>query len=140
MTTSLAPTPLADLLAHSAATEEFKQAVANLAAGKASGAALSFSRMSPPVKVVRTLSALLENEKDLHIATAKVDGYSGCSEFVGTVDVTLADGTKASFSFAWDCKWKAEQEGWKDELGFSDQGRAAREFGYRCMKSWERKS
>ena len=29
--------------------------------------------------------------------------------------------------FHWDCKWKAQQEGWSDYFGFPDQMRAARE-------------
>ena len=39
--------------------------------------------------------------------------------------------------FHWDCKWRAQQEGWVDYFGFPDQIRAAREFGWRCFERWE---
>jgi hypothetical protein len=38
--------------------------------------------------------------------------------------------------FYWDCKWKAQEQGWTDYFGFPDQMRAAREFGYDCFRSW----
>ena len=41
-----------------------------------------------------------------------------------------------TFSFTWCCRWRAEQEGWKDYFGFPDQIRAAREFGWDCFQRW----
>ena len=38
--------------------------------------------------------------------------------------------------FHWDCKWRAQQQGWVDYFGFPDQTRAAREFGFDCFRSW----
>ena len=41
------------------------------------------------------------------------------------------------YEFVWDCRWRAEQEGWTDCFGFPDQIRAAREYDWRCFERWE---
>ena len=61
---------------------------------------------------------------------------SGCSDFVGTVQVHTSSETRV-YEFIWDCRWRAEQEGWTDCFGFPDQIRAAREYDWRCFVRWE---
>jgi hypothetical protein len=39
--------------------------------------------------------------------------------------------------FAWDCRWRAQQQGWVDAFGFPDQIRAADEFGWNCFQHWQ---
>lgn len=90
----------------------------------------------PHVKVERVLAQLLSAEPHLAIESAVVSGRSGCSDFSGRVDVQTESGPR-SFNFVWDCRWRAEQEGWLDCFGFPDQMRAAREFGWQCFVRWQ---
>ena len=66
----------------------------------------------------------------------RIDGRSGCSDFVGTVTVE-GGGDARLIEFAWDCRWRAEQQGWVDAYGFPDQIRAADEFGWNCFHRWQ---
>jgi hypothetical protein len=109
---------LETLLSQSAATADFKQAVQDLKDNKRQ-ALIVYNSGSPPVKVLRTISKLLEEFPNEVIETVKLDGSSGCT-------------------FVWDCKWRAEQEGWTDHFGYPDQIRAAREFGYQCFETFNR--
>jgi hypothetical protein len=122
------------LLRRSNATEEFKRDV--IAFGRHEQAPrILTSRPSPRVKVLRLLSQLLNAEPALRIEAVEVEGWSGCSDYVGVIRV-LADGEERAFRFVWCCQWRAQQEGWLDAFGLPDQIRAAREFGWRCFSEW----
>lgn len=97
---------------------------------------ITFDRLSPPVKVERMLTKALVEYPDLAIESIEVRGSSGCEFFRGTAIIRTAD-EERHVRFHWDCKWKAEQQGWADYFGFPDQARAAREFGYDCFRGWE---
>jgi hypothetical protein len=123
------------LLRRSSATEEFKQNV--IAFGRHEQAPrILTSRPSPRVKVLRLLAQLLNAEPTLRIEAVEVEGWSGCSDYVGVIRV-LADGEERTFRFVWCCQWRAQQEGWLDAFGLPDQIRAAREFGWRCFSEWQ---
>ena len=87
------------------------------------------------MKVERTLTQLLAGAPHLEIESVEIRGTSGCEYFRGEL---IAQTTQGPYSvrFHWDCKWKAEQQGWTDCFGFPDQMRAAREFGFDCFRSW----
>ncbi|MGH7719781.1 MAG: hypothetical protein ACREON_13180, partial [Gemmatimonadaceae bacterium] len=85
---------------------------------------------------VRLLTHLLASEADLVIDAVRITARSGCSNFVGTIEVETPDGVRA-FDFVWDCRWRAEQEGWTDCFGFPDQIRAAGEFDWQCFSVWQ---
>ena len=93
----------------------------------------------PQVKVRRLLTQLLNAEPELQIERVVIRGRSGCSDFVGTVDVHTVSEAHV-FDFVWDCRWRAECEGYVDYFGFPDQTRAAQEFDWRCFQSWNRRS
>ena len=126
---------LPDLLARSAASDAFKEAVLAFDAGRRSPR-IGMDGFAPRVKVMRTIMQLLATEPTLCVEEIHIDGQSGCSDFVGRITVTCADSTHV-YAFAWDCRWRAEQEGWADCFGFPDQIRAAREFGWDCFARWE---
>ena len=90
---------------------------------------------APPIKVLRVLAHLLDVEPALRLERVRINGYSGCSDFRGSVEAQ-AGGAVRQWSFIWCCKWRAVEEGWVDCFGFPDQIRAAREFGYRCFETW----
>ncbi|HEY9228302.1 MAG TPA: hypothetical protein VIP11_16720 [Gemmatimonadaceae bacterium] len=91
---------------------------------------------APPIKVQRLLTHILATESHLPIETVALRGRSGCSDFVGTVKLQTKTGTH-TYEFVWDCRWRAEQEGWTDCFGFPDQIRAAREYDWRCFERWQ---
>lgn len=122
------------ILARSNATEAFKQDVLRFVSGDES-ATIEILGYAPRVKVERVLVQLLNAEPDLVIRSARVRGTSGCSDFSGDVTVETPTGQR-TFSFVWCCRWRAEQEEWKDYFGFPDQIRAAREFGWDCFQRW----
>jgi hypothetical protein len=119
----------------SSATDDFKH---DLRAFAASGHAerIVVTRRVPHVKVLRVLCQLLSAEPEVEVSAVRVNAFSGCSDFVGMIDVESPEGIRR-FQFAWDCAWRAEQEGWVDCFGFPDQIRAAREFGWRCFRDWQ---
>lgn len=126
---------LAVILDESAATPAFKAAVLSVRARTRTPLVVA-ERPIPHVKIVRLLTHLLEVERDLEITAVRIIANSGCSDLTGMIDVECIDGARR-FSFAWDCAWRAEAMGWTDCFGFPDQMRAAREYDWRCFKSWE---
>ena len=126
---------LAALLIGSRATDSFKSDVLALAQGRRSARTVEWSGASPPVKVLRVLAHLVEQNPDLPIERVRVQGWSGCSDYRGSVHVETGSGERA-FDFVWCCRWRAREEGWTDPFGFPDQMRAAREFGHRCFERW----
>ena len=125
---------LASLLTESKATDAFKSDVIRyLETGEAER--VEIRGYAPRVKVARLLKHRLFNHPELDIEQVSVMGQSGCSDFVGRVELATAAGFKA-FEFVWCCRWRAEEEGWLDYFGFPDQMRAAREFDWRCFKVW----
>lgn len=126
------------LLATSSATSGFKAAVAQFLSG-APSERVRLEGWAPQVKVRRLLTQLLTAEPTLPIEHIVIRGTSGCSDFVGSVDVHTASGSQV-YDFVWDCRWRAQSEGWTDYFGFPDQVRAANEFDWQCFQRWERRS
>ena len=87
------------------------------------------------MKVERTLIKMLEAYPELAIDRVQIRGSSGCEYFSGKLTIGALEGER-EIRFHWDCKWRAQQEGWVDYFGFPDQTRAAREFGYDCFREW----
>ena len=123
------------ILAKSRAAEPFKRAVVSYYSG-GGGEHIRVDGYAPSVKVRRLLTHILAAEPQLPIEKVSLRGRSGCSDFVGTVKVQTRDETRV-FEFVWDCRWRAEQEGWTDCFGFPDQIRAAREYDWQCFERWE---
>jgi hypothetical protein len=123
------------ILAESRADEHFKSAVRNYCRGSG-GERIRVEGMAPPIKVQRLLAHMLATEAHLPIERVTLRGRSGCSDFVGRVQVQTTTETHV-YDFVWDCRWRAEQEGWTDCFGFPDQIRAAREYDWRCFERWE---
>ncbi len=127
---------LRSFLQRSRAAEPFRDAVAEFLRFRRSGERIVFHLHSPPVKVERTLTKILEEYPELEIERVEIDATSGCEFFRGRA-VIHAGAEVRRVSFHWDCRWRAEQEGWTDYFGFADQTRAAREFGHDCFRTWE---
>lgn len=123
-------------LDRSQATDAFRAAVRQFLQESRPVDRIDFDLRCPPVKIERTLTKILEEHPELPIERVSIEGRSGCEFFRGTATVHAA-GEERRFSFYWDCRWRAEQEGWKDYFGIPDQARAAREFGHDCFRSWE---
>jgi hypothetical protein len=128
--------PIADLLARSAATAPFRDAVLRFLDTGQPCAHVSFQYGLPRVKVERTLIRLLERYPEHPIERVHVEGASGCEYFRGVLEVHAAD-RSVRVRFEWNCRWRAEQLGWIDWFGLPDQARAAREFGHDCFSEWE---
>jgi hypothetical protein len=128
--------PLRDYLDRSRATPAFRQAVAAFQAAGAPNERVRFDRYAPPIKVERTLVKLLEEYPDLPIERVEIEGSSGCEFFRGRLTVH-AGAEPRRVAFHWNCRWRAEQQGWRDYFGFADQTRAAREFGHDCFQEWK---
>ena len=125
---------LASLLTESRATDAFKNDVLRyLETGEAER--VEIRGYAPRIKVARLLKHVLHSHPELDIDQVSVAGQSGCSDFVGRVELGTPSGFKA-FEFHGCCRWRAEEEGWLDYFGFPDQMRAAREFDWRCFKIW----
>lgn len=127
---------LEQILAQSQAAEPFKHAVRSYCAGQ-HAERIRVDGFAPSVKVKRLLAHILSSESHLEIEKISLLARSGCSDFVGTVKLQTATETHV-YDFVWDCRWRAEQEGWTDYFGFPDQIRAAREYDWRCFERWER--
>lgn len=125
---------LEELLEASAATPEFREAARRFQRVKSPDDRIRFGPGNPPVKVLRALCGLLENQPTLAIDRIHIVASSGCSDYRGVIEVN--DGEKR-FNFVWDCAWKANQMGWRDYFGNPDQPRAAQTFGYRCFEKFE---
>lgn len=126
---------LESILDQSNAAEPFKTAVRSYCA-TGSADRIRVEGFAPKVKVRRVLAQMLSAEAHLPIERIVVSAQSGCSDFVGTIRVQTATDT-LTYSFVWDCRWRAEQEGWTDCFGLPDQIRAAEEYGWRCFERWE---
>ena len=129
------PVPIdAQILSRSCATERFKIDVLAFAS-RSEAPSIILTRNVPRIKVIRLINHLLHAHPEWAIERLHIDARSGCSDFVGTVTVEGA-GESRAFEFAWDCRWRAEQQGWVDAYGFPDQIRAADEFGWNCFQRW----
>ena len=126
-------------LANSHATEPFKEAVASYSNGMRNVERIEVEGVAPRVKVLRVLKQILATEPDLDVDRVRLRGESGCSDFVGTLEVQTTTGVRR-YEFVWDCRWRAEQEGWSDYFGFPDQMRAAQELDWQCFARWEIKA
>ena len=126
---------IAALLEASRADEDFKRDLLAFGIGRPA-ARVVLLRPAPRLKVLRLLTQLLHAEPTLCVGRVAVEGVSGCSDFRGTLTVHCAEGPRV-WRFRWDCRWRAEEEGWHDGWGLPDQSRAAREFGWRCFQHWE---
>jgi hypothetical protein len=124
------------LLQRCRATDAFRAALIEFQRSGQPGPLLQFERYSPPVKVERTLTRLLEAYPELEIERVELHGSSGCEFFRGHLIVHAGDQPRR-IRFHWDCRWRAQQQGWTDYFGFPDQARAAREFGHDCFRQWE---
>jgi hypothetical protein len=128
---------LEELLARSQAAECFKDDVRAFCI-EGDARRIRVNGYLPQVKVQRLIKHILATEPHLPIEGLAIQGASGCSDFVGSVEARTITGTLV-FDFAWCCRWRAVQEGWTDYFGFPDQIRAAQEFDWRCFRTWERR-
>jgi hypothetical protein len=128
---------MSNLMEISSATAAFKSDIQSYLDGGPT-ARVRLEGYLPATKVRRLLTHLMVSEAALEIEDVLIRGRAGCSDFVGTVDVRTPAGVHV-FDFVWDCRWRAESEGWTDYFGFPDQARAAREFDWRCFQRWERR-
>ncbi|MDQ6888230.1 MAG: hypothetical protein M3068_13220 [Gemmatimonadota bacterium] len=126
--------PIRTIAESSRATPAFKSDVLRFASAGAAERIQS-ARYLPAVKVARLLAQLLTTESHLEVERVRIEAVSGCSDFVGTIDVETPSGSHR-FHFEWDCRWRAVEQGYTDYFGLPDQIRAAQEFGWRCFKSW----
>jgi hypothetical protein len=124
-----------EYLERSAATDSFRAALADFVRTGRSGDTIRFGYGCPPVKVERTITKVLEEYPGFPLESIEVDGASGCEFFRGTA-ILRGAGEERRVRFWWDCKWRAQQEGWTDWFGFPDQTRAAREFGHDCFRQF----
>src|SRR5687767_11283464 len=108
---------LEQLLVDSKAAPEFKDAVRVLARSGVQDR-IKFNAGSPPVKVLRLTMKILESLPEETISSLEVKGSSGCSNYIGSA--VLQPGN-IQIQFDWDCRWMAEQVGWKDFFGEPDQ-------------------
>lgn len=127
------------LLERSRATRPFRDALLAFMKHGHANDRIQFDAYSPPVKVERTLTKLLEANPELEIERVTLDGSSGCEFYRGTLRVETTS-EPVEIAFEWNCKWRAVQQGWTDYFGFPDQARAAREFGHDCFRRWEAKA
>ncbi|MDQ3555555.1 MAG: hypothetical protein M3409_02085 [Gemmatimonadota bacterium] len=126
---------IATLLDHSRASDPFRVAVARFLESGRPCERVRFDLRAPSVKVERTITKILEAYGDLPIEAVELQASSGCEFFRGVALIRCAE-EERHVEFHWDCKWRAEREGWTDCFGFVDQARAAREFGYDCFRRW----
>jgi hypothetical protein len=126
------------ILGKSQATEPFKLDVTAFLSGRVAPR-VAVEGFAPRIKVQRLLMQLLDSESALPITRVVVRGRSGCSDFSGEVKVETVSETHV-FDFVWDCRWRADKEGWTDCFGLPDQMRAAQEFGWQCFQVWTPRS
>jgi hypothetical protein len=123
------------ILTSSCATDRFKADVVAFAS-RAEAPSITLVRNVPRIKVIRLINQLLHAHPEWVVERLRVDARSGCSDFVGTLTVE-GGGQSRVIEFAWDCRWRAQQEGWVDAFGYPDQIRAADEFGWKCFHHWQ---
>src|SRR5690606_18610580 len=102
---------LVHFLRQSRATGAFKDAVAAFLRDGAANDRVAFDGYAPPVKVERTLAKLLEAFPEMELERVVIQGASGCEYFRGKLSAFGPEGERR-IRFHWDCKWRAEQEGW----------------------------
>lgn len=124
---------LDDLIEASSAVPEFKEALRALARGERQER-IEFNWGAPLVKIQRVLMKTLETFPDRPIEKMTVQGTSGCSNFTGTATLQPGDLT---IKFDWDCRWQAQELGWRDCFGEPDQIRAAHQLQYQCFRIFE---
>jgi hypothetical protein len=124
------------ILTSSCATERFKADVVAFASRAPEAPSITLVRNVPRIKVIRLINQLLHAHPEWVVERLRVDARSGCSDFVGTLTVE-GGGQSRVIEFAWDCRWRAQQQGWVDAFGFPDQIRAADEFGWNCFHHWQ---
>jgi hypothetical protein len=124
----------AKILTRSCATDRFKNDIIAFAS-RSDVPSITLVRNVPRIKVIRLINQLLHAHPEWVVDRLQVDARSGCSDFVGTA-IVEGSGQSRVIQFAWDCRWRAEQEGWLDAFGFPDQIRAADEFGWNCFHRW----
>jgi hypothetical protein len=124
-----------EFLERSRATAPFREAVAAFLKTGRANEHVVFDYRSPTVKVERALTKALEEYPELPFESIELAASSGCEYYRGTMTLR-AEGAERRVRFHWDCKWRAEQQGWSDYFGFADQTRAAREFGHDCFREW----
>jgi hypothetical protein len=123
------------ILSRSCATDRFKADVVAFST-RADSPSITLVRAVPRIKVIRLINQLLHAHPEWAVDRLQIDARSGCSDFVGTVTVEGGGETRV-IEFAWDCRWRAEEQGWVDAYGFPDQIRAADEFGWNCFQRWQ---
>jgi hypothetical protein len=133
MSKDVCATQLDKLLGGSKALEAFKAAVRRVARGD-TDARIETRPVAPSIKVLRVLLKVLESYPECEISALQISGESTCSAYRGYV---VIDPGRITIEFDWDCRWKAEQQGWTAWYGAPDQSRAAREFGYQCFKRFQ---
>jgi hypothetical protein len=121
--------PLAELLEASEATPEFKLAVAQLEQGSLQER-ITYTRGAPPVKILRVICKILEQLPHEPLAAVDIQAHSGCSNFTGSASLEPGG---IMIDFDWDCRWRAQEQGWSDPFGDPDQIRAARTLDYQCF-------
>jgi hypothetical protein len=126
--------PLDTLLSACQAHPDFKAHVLAYADFQPA-ARVSVHGHAPRVKVLRVVAQLLAQEPQARVESVRVNGSAGCCDFRGVVTAVVS-GEERSWDFVWDCRWRAREAGLLDRSGFPDQGRAAREFGWRCFSVW----
>jgi hypothetical protein len=129
---------LTQLLSNSSVSDRFRSAVDSFLHSGRPNDQIVFGYSSPPVKVARTITKMLEEYGHLPIESVQIEGQSGCEFYRGELIIRTVE-EERSVSFHWDCRWKAEQEGWVDYFGFPDQIRAAQVYDYQCFKVWKEK-
>jgi hypothetical protein len=126
---------ISQLLERSSATPAFRGELLGFARDGRPSARIRFDAGAPPVKVERALAKVLVEYPELPIESIEVRGRSGCATFTGELVVSTATAERR-IAFLWDCRWRAEEQGWYDFFGFPDQARAAREFEWDCFREW----
>lgn len=123
----------AERLAASAATAEFREALAAFGLGQPQDR-LTVRGDAPLIKVQRVLTKLFEELPEHPIERVTIEARSGCSNYTGRLRVEPGG---IEYEFDWDCEWKARQVGYV-LLGWANQRRAAEEFGYDCFRVFSR--
>ena len=119
----------------SAADDDFKADVRAYAAN-APATRIVVEHLAPRVKPLRVIAQLLHAEPALRVTGVRIDAWSGCSDYQGTI-VAVTDDGERTWEFTWDCRWRAEREELLTPWGYPDQVRAAREWGWNCFERWE---
>jgi hypothetical protein len=122
-------------LQHSRVSDSFRAAVEDFLRTGRANERIAFDRQSPAVKVERTLTKVLVEYPELEIESIEIRAHSGCEYYRGELTLRTADAARV-VAFNWDCRWRAEENGWHDYFGFPDQARAAREYDWDCFRQW----